>query len=668
MGNWNFPKRFLFLPLTVLALIAGPNKSTGADSNASYGIAMHGDLKYGPEFSHFDYADPAALKGGEARMSAIGTFDNLNPYILKGVAANGLGNVFETLMASSFDEAFSQYGLIAETIETPPDRSSVTFTLRQEARFHDGTPITANDVVFSFNILMEHGHPFYRAYFGSVEKVEQLAERKVKFTFAPGDNRELPLIIGNGLPILPKAYWAGKDFTKTTLDPPMGSGPYKIDSLDPGRTITYHRVADYWGAHLPVNVGRYNFDTMRYDYYRDQTVALEAFKAGAYDFRLENASKVWATGYNFPALKRGLVIREEIPNQQPTGMQAFIFNTRRPIFKDPKVREALAEAFDFEWTNRNLFFDAYTRTKSYFSNSELASSGLPSGDELVLLEEFSGQVPPEVFSSEYAPPTSQREGGMRANLREARRRLEKAGWVLKDDQLVNAETGTPLAFEILLSNPQFERVAAPFRKNLERLGIDARIRTVDSSQYEKRIEDFDFDMIVGGAGQSLSPGNEQRDYWSSKTADILGSRNTIGIKDPVIDELIERVIAAPDRKTLITHTRALDRVLLWGHYVIPHWHIQAYRVAFWNKFSQPAVTPKYALGFNFWWIDPEKEAVLIAEEGAAIEADITAMENGDDEAKEEGLNAGELWLSIAAIAIIAFLMQWLRARRRRDDE
>ena len=668
MGRVKFSSRFLLLPLTILALIAGTDESAGTDGNASYGIAMHGDLKYGPDFTHFDYADPAAPKGGEARMSAIGTFDNLNPFILKGVAANGLGNVFETLMASSSDEAFSQYGLIAETIETPPDRSSVTFTLRRQARFHDGTPITADDVVFSFNILMEHGHPFYRSYFSSVEKIERLAERKVKFTFAEGDNRELPLIIGNGLPVLPKAYWAGKDFAKTTLEPPLGSGPYRVGPVDPGRAITYQRVDDYWGAHLPVNAGRYNFDTMRYDYYRDQTVALEAFKAGAYDFRLETASKVWATGYDFPALQRGLVIKEDIPNQQPTGMQAFVFNTRRAIFKDPGVRQALAKAFDFEWTNRNLFFGAYTRTKSYFSNSELASSGLPSGDELVLLEEFRDQVPAEVFSSQYVPPTSQRDGGMRANLREARRLLEKAGWVLKDNRLVNAETGTPLEFEILLVNPQFERVAAPFRKNPERLGIEARIRTVDSSQYELRIEGFDFDMIVGGAGQSLSPGNEQRDYWSSASADIPGSRNTIGIKDPVVDELIERVIAAPDRESLIARTRALDRVLLWGHYVIPHWHIQAYRVAFWNKFSRPALTPKYALGFDFWWVSPEKEAVLMAEKGAAVEADIAAMEDGEGEEEEDGLNAGELWLAIAAIAVFAFFMQWSRRRKYRDDD
>lgn len=653
-------RRLLYLCLLSLCLPVGAGE---AQPPASHGMAMHGDLKYGAGFTHFDYADPNALKGGTVRLSDIGTFDNLNPYILKGVAAAGLGNVFETLMKSSDDEAFSQYGLIAESVELPQDRSWVVFNLRREARFHDASPITAADVVFSFNMLMEKGHPFFRSYYGSVDKVEALDDHRVKFSFVPGDNRELPLIIGNGLPVLSRAYWRDRDFAKTTLEPPLASGPYKVDAVDAGRSITYRRVADYWGADLAVNTGRANFDTLRYDYYRDQTVALEAFKAGAYDFRLENASKVWATGYNFPALKRGLVIKEAIAHQQPTGMQAFAFNTRRAIFRDPRVREALGLAFDFEWTNRNLFYGAYTRSHSYFSNSELASSGLPAGKELILLEKFKDRIPRQVFGREYIPPSTSGEGGIRGNLRKARRLLEEAGWVLKDNQLVHGESGEVMAFEILLVNPQFERIAAGYRKNLERLGVAAKLRTVDTSQYEKRIEDFDFDMVVAGFGESLSPGNEQRDYWGSRAADTPGSRNIIGIHDPVVDELIEEVIAAPDRKSLVTRTRALDRVLLWGHYLVPHWHIRSFRVAFWNMFSRPEVTPKYALGFDFWWIDPEKEAVLQREKGAAVSADVEQEEDGPP-----GFTAGSLWLFLVALAVVAFLLQRRRRTYRNDDE
>ncbi len=650
----------LYLCLLTLCLPVGAGE---AQPPVSHGMAMHGDLKYGAGFSHFDYADPDALKGGTVRLSAIGTFDNLNPYILKGVGAAGLGNVFETLMKSSDDEAFSQYGLIAESVDLPQDRSWVVFTLRREARFHDNSPITAGDVVFSFNMLMEKGHPFYRSYYGSVDKVEALDDHRVKFSFVPGDNRELPLIIGNGLPILSEAYWRERDFGKTTLKAPLASGPYRVEAVDAGRSITYRRVANYWGANLAVNAGRANFDVLRYDYYRDQTVALEAFKAGAYDFRLENTSKVWATGYNFPALKRGLVIKEAIAHQQPTGMQAFAFNTRRAIFRDPQAREALGLAFDFEWTNRNLFYGAYTRSHSYFSNSELASSGLPAGEELILLEKFKDSIPRQVFGEEYTPPSTSGDGGIRGNLRKARHLLEEAGWVLKDNQLVHGESGEVMAFEILLVNPQFERIAAGYRKNLERLGVAAKLRTVDTSQHEKRIEDFDFDVVVAGFGQSLSPGNEQRDYWSSQAAETPGSRNIIGIQDPVVDELIEAVIAAPNRESLVMRTRALDRVLLWGHYLVPHWHIRSFRVAYWNMFSRPQVTPKYALGFDFWWVDPEKEAVLQRKKGAAVAAD---MEQEEDE--PPGFTAGSLWLFLIAIAIVAFLLQRRRRIYRNDDD
>ncbi len=394
-----------------------------AEVEVSHGLSLFGDLKYGPDFTHFDYANPQAPKGGSIKLHAIGTYDSLNPYILKGSPAAGLGYLYDTLMDGSQDEASTEYGLVAESAEVPDDISWVAFNLRPEARWHDGSPITADDVVFTFDILKTKGHPFFRAYYANVDKAEKLGPKKVKFTFSGPLNRELPTIVGQ-LVVLPKAYWRGRDFGKTILEPPLGSGPYRIAGLDPGRSITYERVADYWGRDLPVNKGRYNADRIRFDYYRDQTVALEAFKSHTYDFRNENTAKIWATGYDFPALRSGLVIREEIANESPTGMQGFAFNTRRQKFKDRRLREALAYAFDFEWTNKNLFYGQYTRTKSYFSNSELASSGLPQGAELALLEPYRGQLPPELFTRAYEPPSSDGSGNIRANLRKAKALLE----------------------------------------------------------------------------------------------------------------------------------------------------------------------------------------------------------------------------------------------------
>jgi microcin C transport system substrate-binding protein len=545
-------------------------------------------------------------------LAGIGTFDSLNPFILKGITPLGIGNLFDTLTVNSHDEAFSQYGLIAESMEMPKDRSWIIFTLRKQARFHDGSPITPADVVFSMNILKEKGHPFYRAYYRDVKKVEPLGERRVKFTFSEDtENRELPLIVGQ-MQILSKAYWSGREFDKTTLESPLGSGPYRIESFEPGRYISYRRVEDYWAADLPVNVGQNNFDVIRYDYYRDTTVALQALKAGEYDFRVENVAKNWATAYNIPAVREGRLIKAEIPHESPTGMQAFVYNTRRPVFQDSRVREALSYAFDFEWINKNLFNGAYTRTKSFFSNSELASSGnLPSPEERAILEPFRGRIPDAVFNKVYQPPVTNGSGNNRRNLRQAFRLLGQAGWkVNRAGKLVNNKTGIPMTFEILLVSPTFERVVLPFKKNLERLGIDVKVRTVDNTQYENRVKDYDFDMLVWSFGQSLSPGNEQRNFWNSKIADIPGGRNLAGVRDPVVDELIELVISAPDRKSLIYRTRALDRVLLFGHYVIPHWHLRHYRVAYWNKIARPKVSPKYDLGFDTWWFDPEKAVAL----------------------------------------------------------
>ena len=577
-----------------------------------HGFAMHGAPKYGPDFKHFDYVNPNAPKGGLARLSAIGTFSTFNPFTLKGVAAAGIMQIFETLMESPDDEAFTEYGLLAETIEVPEDRSWVAFTLRPQARWHDGKPVTVEDVIFSLNVLKEKGQPFYRFYYKDVAKAEKTGERRVKFTFtADGENRELPLIIGQ-LPILPKHYWESRAFDQTTMEPPLGSGPYKIKEFEAGRSIAYERVTDYWGADLPINKGRDNFDILRYDYYRDSTVALEAFKAGEYDFRQENSAKVWATGYESPAMTGGLFKKVDIPNEIPTGMQGFAFNTRKEMFQDKRVRQALGYAFDFEWSNKNLFYGQYTRTKSYFSNSELASVGLPSPEELKVLEPLRGKIPPEVFTQVYEAPVSDGSGNIRENLRKAQIILRDAGWSVKDGKLINNKTQKHLAFEILLVSPDFERIVLPYVKNLERLGVTANVRTVDTAQYQSRLDDFDFDVIVQSFGQSLSPGNEQRDFWGSDGADQPGSRNVIGIKDPAIDALIDQVIAAGDREQLIARTRALDRVLLWNHFMVPQFHNRTFRVAYWDKFNRPETTPKYGLAFSAWWIDSAKDQELRA--------------------------------------------------------
>jgi microcin C transport system substrate-binding protein len=607
------PARAALALLALLPTLAGAAHAA-EEPEPAHGIAMHGDLKYGPDFTHFDYADPDAPKGGTVTFSAIGTFDSLNPYILKGVPAAGLGLVFQTLTTQSEDEPFSEYGEIAESIIVPEDRSWVAFDLRPEARWQDGEPITVEDVIFSLETLKTKGHPFYRAYYKNVVKAEKVGERRVKFTFEGGINRELPLIVGQ-LPVLPKHYYENREFERATLDPPIGSGPYRIERVDAGRTIVYRRVEDWWGADLPVNKGRFNFDEIRYEYYRDSDVALEAFKAGQYDIRLENTAKLWATGYDSPALAKGWIVREEIPVERPAGMQGFVFNTRRELFRDPKVREALAWAFDFEWTNRTLFYGAYTRTDSYFENSELEATGLPGPKELELLEPFRDRLPPEVFTKDYEPPTTDGSGNIRDNLRIALRLLREAGWKVDNGRLVNATTGEPFRFEILLVSPAFERIAGPFVKNLERLGIQASIRTVDTAQYENRVNDFDFDMIVAVWGQSLSPGNEQRDFWSCEAANTPGSRNYAGICDPVVDALIDRIIQAPTREDLVAACRALDRVLLWGHYVIPHWHIPYVRVAYWNRFGRPEIVPRHDIDLFAWWVDPAKLAALEAARG-----------------------------------------------------
>ena len=598
--------------LALLLLLAVPAARAADTAGPAHGIAMHGDLKYGPGFTHFDYVNPDAPKGGELRLYALGTFDSFNPFIIKGNPDDGSGRIYDTLLTPSADEPFSEYGLLAESVETPPDRSWVTFRLRKEARWHDGQPVTADDVLWSYEALRSKGQPFYRAYYANVDKAEKLDERTVKFTFKPGENRELPLIMGQ-LTVLPKHYWASREFDATTLDPPLGSGPYRIGTFEAGRWSSYERVPNYWGKDLAVNRGRHNFDRVRYDYYQNMTVAQEALKAGAYDLRVEASSKDWATAYDAPAVREGRLVKGEFPHSRPAGMQGYAFNMRRPLFQDRRVRQAIGYALDFEWANRALFYGQYTRSRSYFGNSELAANGIPQGAELAVLEPLRDKLPPEVFAQEYQPPVTDGSGNMRENLRQAYDLLKAAGWTVdpKTKKLVNAQ-GQPFEFEILLIDPAYERITLPFAKNLERLGVTARVRTVDTAQYKKRVDDFDFDMVIWAWPQTLSPGNEQRSYWSSAYADQPGNPNVVGLKDPVIDALVEQVIAAPDRANLVARVHALDRALQWGFYVVPNWYIGYDRIAYWDKFGRPEVIPAQGVQLDAWWYDPAKAAAATA--------------------------------------------------------
>ncbi len=585
--------------LTILLFILTPSLASADVVNVSHGIAMHGDLKYPPHFAHFDYVNPNAPKGGKVVKSAIGTFDSFNNFIVKGTPADGLGYIYDTLLATAQDEPFSLYGLLAESMEIPGDRSWIIFNLRPEARFSDGEPVTAEDVVFSFDILREKGAPHYKAYYADIETIEALDKHRVKFSFKNNQNKELALIVGQ-VAILPKHYWNEREFQKPSQEKPIGSGPYIIDRFEAGRSLTYKRNPNYWGSNIPVRKGKYNFDEITFDYYRDGTVAMEAFKAGEYDFREENSSKRWATSYTGQAFDDGRIIATALEHENPTGMQAFILNNRKGKFSDPVVRQALALAFDFEWTNKNIFYDAYTRTHSYFSNSEMAASELPDAEELKILEPIRDQVPAEVFTQIYRAPETNGDGRIYKELRQAKRLLSEAGWTFKNGKLVDSK-GDQLTIEMLLYSPAFERVVAPFIRNLDRLGIQSSIRLVDVSQYISRLRSFDFDIVVSGFGQSNSPGNEQINYWHSSVADTEGSRNLIGIKNPAVDYLIDQLIKAPNREQLVLRTRALDRVLLWNHYVIPQYHINKYRIAYWDKFSMPSTRPKYDLGFDSWW-------------------------------------------------------------------
>ncbi len=584
--------------------------------------------KYGPDFQYFDYVNPVAPKGGTFRIAPTqeASFDSFNPYIPKGDAV-ATGSI-ETLMVSSADEPFTEYGLIAETVEWPQDRSWVIFNLNPDARWHDGMPITADDVVWTFNTLIEKGSPQYRFYYSTVESVEKLAERRVRFNFSEKNNRELPLIIGQ-LPVLPRHYWKDRDFTKTTLEPPLGSGPYRIKDFEAGRYIIQERVEDYWGKDHPTQRGMNNFDEIRTDFYRDVTAIRLALISGKLDFRHENQAKAWALDYNVDAVKEGLLIKNRVAHHAPQGMQGTILNTRREIFKDPRVREAIGYAFDFEWTNKKLFFGQYTRSKSYFSNSILAATGLPEGRELEILEQYRGRISERIFTEAPAIPSTDGSGWARDNLRQAFRLLEEAGWTVQDQKLVNAQ-GQQFEFEILLVSQAFERIMLPWVRNLRRLGMKVNVRLVDTAQYINRMRSFEFDALIAGFGQSENPGNEQRNYWTSSAAEAPGSRNFAGIRDEVVDEVVDKLIQSQDRETLTAYTKVLDRLLLFGFYVVPNWHLAADRVLYWDKFGIPEVPLKNGVDTNRWWFDDFKIARLkVLQQGLQADGEQNTQSRSD---------------------------------------
>jgi microcin C transport system substrate-binding protein len=581
-----------------------------------HGLSLFDELRYPAGFQHFDYVNPSAPKGGTVRLLAIATsFDNFNPVVaaVKGTLAVGSGLVSQGLMTEAFDEVSTMYGLLAEAVAHPPDFSAVTYRLRPQARWHDGKPVTAEDVIFSFDAEKKY-NPQLGAYYRHVTKAEKTGEREVTFTFDGPGNRELPQIVGQ-LPVYPKHWWEGtdasgkkRDVGATTLEPPLGSGPYRVKDFVAGRSVVYERVKDYWGRDINVAIGSNNFDEIRYEYFRDSTVAIEAFKGDQADWRVENIAKNWATAYDFPAVRDKRVVLEEFPIADLGIMQAFVFNTRRAKFADPRLRRAFNFAFDFDEMNKQLFFGQYHRITSYFDGTELASSGLPEGLELEILNTVRDKVPPEVFTTPYTNPGVGSPEKVRANLIEAVRLLKEAGYEIRDRKLTNVKTGEPLGVEVMLNEPTFERVVLFYKPQLERLGIAVTVRTVEEAQYENRLRRWDFDIIIHSWGESLSPGNEQRDHWGSPAADMAGSQNYAGIKNPAVDALIERVIFTKNRAELVAATKALDRVLLWNHYVVPQWTYGKTRTARWDRFRHPDMMPKYGRDSfpTIWWWDEAK--------------------------------------------------------------
>ena len=631
-----------------------------------HGLALYGEPKYGPDFEHFEYVNPTAPKEGTLTRGLIGTFDSFNAFSFKGTPpppaflqfmANGSFFYFnEPLMSRGADEPMALYCLICKTVEVAEDNSWIEYTIRPEARFHDGTPVTADDVVFSFNILMSKGHPRYKFYWGDVDHVEKLGESRVRFNFKTTQNTELPMLVGE-LPVLNKIFWEAHDLATATLEIPIASGPYRIDQFEPGRFFTFKRDPNYWGKDLPVTRGSANFDEMRFDYYRDSDVSFQAFMGGAFDIRGEGNSTRWATGYDQGLIDSGALIKEAFTDDQPDTIHPFVINLRRDIFTDIQVREALALALDFDGTNRTVAHGLMEPFRSFYQGADLASSGLPEGEELEILERYRGQIPDEVFTTAFEPPRNDTDGALRDNLLKAQDLLANAGWKIQNGVLANEQSGEPFEFEFLLRLPIYERWVGPYLKNLERLGIKGVMRMVDPTQYLNRMDEFDFDMAIGArplwGGQSNSPGNEQREMWSSDAADRSGSENWIGIKDPAIDAIIEDLIKAPTRESLVAHTHALDRILLWNHFVIPAYVEPNIWWAYWNKLGRPEYTPASGPQPAVWWFDEAK-----AENLANLrDVSSSAVTNGS----ASGLNSLLIFALVAVGAVIAIVV----FRRRR---
>ena len=616
--------------LLLFFLVTPQARGESGPVTRSHAIAVLGTPALPANFPHFPYVNPDAPKGGTATLGSVGTFDSFNPFILRGTSAFGLvspwvilpggsgsgtsvGHVWESLLTGSADEGSAAYGHLAETIELPADKMWVAFELRPEARFSDGTPVTAEDVAWTYRTLLAQGRPSFRIQYGDVADVAVEGPRRVVFHLKSNQNRDLPLIVG-GLPVLPKHFFAGRDFSRPLTDAPIGSGPYRVAAFELGRSVTYVRNPDWWAANRPTGTGTNNLDRVKVVYFRDGTVAMEAFKAGQIDVRSENVSKNWATAYDFPAVKAGQVIKQRFPHQLPNGIQGYAMNTRRGVFANRLVRQAMAELFDFEWSNKTLFYGAYTRTQSYFSNSDLAWSGLPAGGELALLEAYRGSLPEAVFKSEFALPVTDGSGNNREQMRHALDLLREAGWSVKDRKLVDAN-GQQMSFTILIDEPSLERPSLPYTQTLQKMGIDARVRAVDPAQYQRLTDDFDFDMIMIVYAQGDVPGNELRDYFSCAAAKAPGSMNVAGVCDPAIDALVEKVVTAQDKPTLRNAARALDRALLWNWYLIPNWGSQEFHVAWWDRFGRPDKPIRDGFSFDTWWVDPAKAAATDAARG-----------------------------------------------------
>jgi microcin C transport system substrate-binding protein len=593
--------------LSLFLLLIGTAVWAPAETIVSHALAMRGEPKYSAGFRHFDYVNPNAPKGGMLTQYTLGTYDTFNRYGQRGDYAAASDLFYDSLMVGSDDEVEVYYGLIAEKAEYDSDYRWIIFHVNPKARHQDGKPITAEDVVFSFNKFIDQGVPQFKSYYSLVEKVEALDRRRAKFSLSESDKETMVSLAS--LTVLPKHYWESRNFSEPLDEVPLGSGAYTVSDYKMGQYIIYERLKDYWAMDLPVNKGSLNFDFVRYDYYRDQTVAFEAFKAGEYDIRRENEAKKWATQYTGSAIKAGYIVKEEIPHQIPPGMQAFIFNIQQPVFQDRRVRMALNYLMDFEWMNRNLFYSQYTRNRSYFQNTEYAATGLPSREELKILEPIRDKIPEEVFTKEYNPPVTDGSGNIRGEVRQALRLLKEAGWEVRDRQLVNVRTGDPFEFELMIYTDTTERIAIPLQKNLERVGITMNIRKVDPSQYQNRWNDYDYDLISSWYSAHIYPDTMLKIVWGSEYIDA--GYNKAAVQDEAVDYLLAGIDEHQgDDEALLHWGRAFDRVLTWNHYVIPQWHQSMFRVASWDKFSRPAVRPKYALGIDTWWVDPVKERKL----------------------------------------------------------